>query len=113
MAFEKAVKLLGDTDTYTISSDIKSYALRDLGFTISKRGTYSYEAPLDQKSPFTPAARLKITVSPELDSFKMNTVNQSGTMAVNIFSHDRADEFTEQLNFILANMIERDVVVKN
>lgn len=113
MAFEKAIKLPGDTDTYSISSEIKSYALRDLGFAISKRGTYSYEAPLDQKSPFTPAARLKISVSPELDGFKMNTVNQSGTMAVNIFTHARAAEFTEQLHFILNDMIDRGIFVKS
>lgn len=113
MAFEKQVKVVGDSETYVISPAIKKYTLRDLGFEISKRGTFTFERSLDPNSPYKAAAKLKIVVNEDLTGFKMNTVNASGTIAMNIFTNARADEFSTQYHYILDEMVERGVFIKN
>lgn len=112
MEFQQAVRLNGDTDTYTISPAIKEYTLLDLGFEKTKRGNYRYLGSLDRKSPFKPFARLQITVNDDLSGFKMDTVNSTGFSKVNIFNQDRKDEFVTQLHFILNEMVERGIFDK-
>ncbi|KIS03073.1 DUF1831 domain-containing protein [Paucilactobacillus wasatchensis] len=113
MAFEKRVQVIGDTDTYSISPAIKKYTLRDLGFEVSKRGSFTFERSLDPSSPYKAAAKLKIVVNDDLTGFKMNTVNASGTGTMNIFTSTRTDEFVTQYHYVLAEMIDRGVFEKN
>lgn len=112
MPYSKSVRVMGDADTYSISPEIKEYTLSDLGFTKSRRGTFEYEGSLDRKSPFKPAAKLKIWVAPELDGFKMETVNGPGTTKINIFKGPRSKEFVLQYHFILDEMVERHIFDK-
>ncbi|KRM12544.1 DUF1831 domain-containing protein [Paucilactobacillus suebicus] len=112
MAFSKQVQVKGDSDIYQISPNVKKYTLRDLGFDPTRHGAFVYVGSLDTASPFNAAAKLKITINADLDEFKMDTVNTSGTASVNIFNHSRADEFVTQYHFILNEMIDRDVFVK-
>lgn len=112
MAFQKTVRVAGDTDAYTISPQIKKYALLDLGFEETRPGNYRYRGSLDRQNPFQPAARLQIIVNQDLDGFKMDTVNASGTMKVNIFKGPRTAEFTTQYHFILDEMVQRGIFDK-
>lgn len=112
MVFADKVQVPGDSDTYQISSQIKKYTLRDLGFDLKPNGTFIYEGSLDPTSPFEAVAKLKITFKKDLGSFKMDTVNKSGSATVNIFKHARADEFTTQYHFILDEMVKRGVFEK-
>ncbi|WP_137597181.1 DUF1831 domain-containing protein [Paucilactobacillus kaifaensis] len=113
MAFEKQVKVVGDNDTYAIGPAIKKYTLRDLGFEVSKRGTFTFERSLDPSSPYKAAAQLKIVINEDLTGIKMSTVNASGTIAMNIFTNARADEFVTQYHYILDEMVKRGVFIKN
>ena len=42
MEFTKTVQISGDKDKYTISPEIKKYALLDLGFEQTNRGNFEY-----------------------------------------------------------------------
>lgn len=112
MAFSTSVQVKGDQDTYEISDQIKKYTLRDLGFDVSNKGTFSYERSLDPTSPYAAGAKLKIAVNADLTGFKMNTVNASGTQSMNIFTNQRANEFVQQYHYILDEMVERGVFIK-
>ena len=113
MEFTKQVQIPVDSDTYAISGDIKKYALLDLGFEQTKRGNFEYKGSLDTDNPFNPVARLRILINVDLDGFKMETLSGNGMRKVNIFKHQRAAEFVEQYHYILDEMIDRHVLVKN
>ncbi|WP_369396166.1 cysteine desulfurase [Paucilactobacillus hokkaidonensis] len=87
--------------------------MRDLGFEVSKRGTFTFERSLDPNSPYKAAAKLKIVFNDDLTGFKMNTVNASGTVTMNIFTSSRADEFVTQYHYMLAEMVERGIFEKS
>lgn len=112
MEFAKSVRIPGDKVTYSISPDIKKYALLDLGFEETKRGNFEYKGSLDTDNPFKPVARLRILVDADLDGFKMETVSGNGMRKVNIFNHQRSAEFVEQYHYILKAMLDRDVLVE-
>lgn len=109
MPYSKSVRVAGDSQTYTISPEIKEYTLSDLGFETSRRGTFTYEGSLDRTSPFKPAAKLKIWITPEMDAFKMETVTGNGMSKINIFKGARSKEFVLQYHFILDEMVERHI----
>ncbi|WP_267202102.1 DUF1831 domain-containing protein [Limosilactobacillus kribbianus] len=110
MEFAKSVRIPGDTVTYSISPDIKKYALLDLGFEETKRGNFEYKGSLDTDNPFKPVARLRILINADLTGFKMETISGNGMRKVNIFKHARAKEFVEQYHYILADMLKRQVL---
>ncbi|HIW70219.1 MAG TPA: DUF1831 domain-containing protein [Candidatus Limosilactobacillus merdipullorum] len=109
MPYSKSVKVAGDSQTYTISPQIKEYTLNDLGFEQSRRGTFTYEGSLDRTSPFHPAAKLKIWITAAMDGFKMETVNGNGMSKINIFKGPRSKEFVLQYHFILDEMVNRHI----
>jgi hypothetical protein len=109
MQFAKTIQLQGDPDKYTISPEIKRYALIDLGFEETKRGNFEYLGSVDTKNPFNPVAKLRILISADLDGFKMETVTGNGLRKINIFNHPRSKEFVEQYHFILKDMLDRNV----
>ncbi len=74
MAFNKTVTLQGDSTAYTISSNVKKYTLKDLGFQETKVGNFSLKRSLDPKSPFNPSIELKVMINSTLDGFKMAAV---------------------------------------
>ena len=113
MEFTKQVQNPVDSDTNAIRDDIKKYALLDLGFEQTKRGNFEYKGSLDTDNPFNPVARLRILINADLDGFKMETLSGNGMRKVNIFKHQRSAEFVEQYHYILNEMIDRHVLVKN
>ena len=67
MEFTKTVQISGDKDKYTISPEIKKYALLDLGFEQTNRGNFEYLGSLDTDNPFKPVARLRILINNDLE----------------------------------------------
>lgn len=98
--------------TYAISPAIKQYTLLDLGFEKTKAGNFKYSGSLDRQNPFQPAAKLNIMVNADLTGFKLSLVNATGMKTVDIFKLTRAAEFQTQLDFIMAEMIERGIFVQ-
>ncbi|MHC9532841.1 DUF1831 domain-containing protein [Dellaglioa sp. BT-FLS60] len=113
MAFEKSVQLLGDTATYELSLNVKKYTLRDLGFAETKAGNFQLERSLDPNSPFNQGIKVKIIVDKSLSGFKMSTTTANGLKAVNIFKDEDKKSETEQFNYVIGQLIDRDVLKKN
>ena len=105
MEFTKTVQISGDKDKYTISPEIKKYALLDLGFEQTNRGNFEYLGSLDTDNPFKPVARLRILINSDLDGFKMETLSGNGLRKINIFNHQRATEFIQQYHYISLNFM--------
>ena len=57
----------GDNRKFTISPEIKRYALIDAGFTKTKRGNFMYKHPLYNESPYNATCQLKLTINEDLD----------------------------------------------
>ncbi|AWD62077.1 cysteine desulfurase [Limosilactobacillus reuteri] len=112
MEFTKTVQISGDKDKYTISPEIKKYALLDLGFEQTKRGNFEYLGSLDTDNPFKPVARLRILINSDLDGLKMETLSGNGLRKINIFNHQRAAEFVQQYHYILDEMVARQIFTK-
>jgi len=112
MAYTATVKLEGDTKTYALSKTIKKYTLMDLGFVKGRSGVFSLERSLDPMSPYQAAYKLKMTVDADLTGYKMAVVTGNGAQRANIFKNDVHPEAVEQLRFVMANFIERDVLTE-
>ncbi|KRL84136.1 DUF1831 domain-containing protein [Ligilactobacillus apodemi] len=111
MAYGKTAEILGDTTTYQLSSDVKKYALRDTGFMETKGGKFQLERSLDPASPFK-GFKLKVVVAADLGSFKMVTTTANGLKEVNIFKGKDAAANQEQLEYILADLLARNIIEK-
>lgn len=110
MALTQTVKVLGDTKTYKLSGNIKRYTLMDTGFMRTKNGGFQLERALDPNSPYTSANKLRIIVSKDLDKFSMSVTTANGLRAVDIFKSDATAGNVEQYNYVLANLLERQVL---
>ncbi|MFD1124903.1 DUF1831 domain-containing protein [Lentilactobacillus raoultii] len=110
MAFSTAVKLTGDSHTYELSPAIKKYTLKDLGFTITKAGNYSLDRSLDPNSPYGTGYKFKMMVAKGLDGFRMSVTTGNGLQKVNIFKNPETQSSVEQLNFLINNLINREVL---
>ena len=108
MAYATTAKILGDTTTYQLSPNVKKYSLRDTGFIETKGGKFQLERSLDPASPF----KGKIVVSADLKSFKMVTTTANGLKEVNIFKGKDTATNQEQLEYILADLVARNVIEK-
>ena len=111
MAYATTAKILGDTTTYQLSPNVKKYSLRDTGFIETKGGKFQLERSLDPASPFK-GFKLKIVVSADLKSFKMVTTTANGLKEVNIFKVKDTATNQEQLEYILADLVARNVIEK-
>lgn len=112
MLFEKEMQIAGDTDTYELHPNIKSYALKDVGFQVSNAGNYTLERSVDPTSPYNKNRMLKIVVSKDLSGFKMSTTNASGNARINIFKGANAEGNVEQYHFIMQNLLDREILKK-
>ncbi|CAM2801970.1 DUF1831 domain-containing protein [Dellaglioa algida] len=112
MAFEKSIQLLGDIVTYELSADVKKYTLRDLGFAETKAGNFQLERSLDPNSPFNQGIKVKIVVDKTLSGFKMSTTTANGLKAVNIFKDENKKAETEQFDYVIGQLVDRDVLKK-
>ncbi|KRK74392.1 hypothetical protein FD02_GL000997 [Lacticaseibacillus nasuensis JCM 17158] len=112
MALATTGKALGDPDTYAISPAIKRYTLMDLGFTKTKNGGFQLARSLDPNSPFTAAPKLKMMVSADLSAFQLSVTTGNGLKAIDIFKTAATSDNVVQYHYILAELIERSVLVK-
>ncbi|WP_311407118.1 DUF1831 domain-containing protein [Liquorilactobacillus uvarum] len=112
MAYVKKLKIKGDTRTYKLSSDIKKYTLRDVGFVESKNGKFQLERSLDPNSPFNKGLKFKMAITSNLKTFKMLATSANGLSEVNIYKSADADIHIEQLNYILEELEKRQVLEK-
>lgn len=112
MAYEQVVQLKGDSQKYRLSPLIKKYTLRDLGFNESKSGKFQLERPLDPSMNFNQGFKFKMIVAPDLKTFKMATTTANGMREVNIFTSNGSATHVEQLNYILDELLKRQVIEK-
>lgn len=112
MAYTEFNQLKGDNQRYRLSSSIKKYALRDVGFSVSKTGKFEMERSLDPNSPYNQGFKFKMIVDPDLKKFKMATVTANGMREVDVHKGKDVETHLEQLNYILANLLERQIIEK-
>ena len=93
MAYTEVAKVLGAQDSYRLSPEIKRYSL-------------------DPNTPFGQAFKLKVVVDASLKKFKLATVTANGLKEVNVFTGKNAEVNVEQLNFILADLVAHNILVK-
>ena len=110
MAYTKEAKILGDKRTFVLSDEIKKYTLRDVGFMESKGGKFILERPLDPSSPYNASIKLKVTISSDLQTFKMGVTSANGLKEINIFKGTDIEKHIEQLNFVIDNLKERSIL---
>lgn len=110
MALATTSAPLGSPKTYAVDPAVKRYTLMDLGFIKTKNGNFQLERSLDPNSPFTAANKLRITFKADLSAFQMGVTTGNGLKAVNIFKTDKTAENVEQFNYIVAELIDRQVI---
>ncbi|MGF7437773.1 DUF1831 domain-containing protein [Lentilactobacillus senioris] len=113
MAFSKEVKLTGDKHTYAISPAIKRYALTDVGFIVTKAGNFALERSLSGSSPYEKGYKLKVTVAKDFSGFKLAITTANGLQSVNIFNDPSKSDNVTQYNFIMDNLVSRDILVRD
>ena len=109
MAYAKQAQLPGDKRVFSLDPAVKKYTLRDVGFAQSKGGKFILERPLDPRVAFGASVKLKITVSADLQTFKMTTTNGNGLREVNLFQKNDP-KILEQLEFSLKELQERQIL---
>lgn len=110
MALSETAKVLGAKTAYRLSPQIKRYTLMDTGFMKTKNGNFQLERALDPNSPFNAAIKLRVVVGKDLDKLSMAVTTANGLRAVDIFKDDKTAANAEQYQFIIENLVERQVI---
>ena len=105
------VVINGDNRKFTLSPDIKLYALIDAGFEKTPKGNYNYEHPLYNDSPYNAPTKLKMTVNKDLSHLTMVITDRNGLQKVNIFKNKQLAPTVELLDYILKDLEERNILV--
>lgn len=105
------VVINGDKRKFTLSPDIKLYALIDAGFVKSVKGNFNYEHPLYNDSPYNAPTKLKMTINKDLSHLTMVVTDRTGLQKVNIFKNKQLAPTVELLNYILKDLEERKILV--
>ena len=105
------VVINGDNRKFTLSPDIKLYALIDAGFVKTPKGNYNYEHPLYNDSPYNAPTKLKMTVNKDLSHLTMVITDSNGLQKVNIFKNKQLAPTVELLDYILKDLEERNILV--
>ncbi|GFZ27746.1 hypothetical protein [Lactobacillus corticis] len=108
----KVVKINGDNRQFTLSDEIKLYALIDVGFQKTVKGNYTYEHPLYNDSPYDAPTKLKMTINKDLNHLTMVITDRSGLQKVNIFKNKQLAKTVELLNYILKDLEEKKIIVE-
>ncbi|EEJ72186.1 DUF1831 domain-containing protein [Lactobacillus ultunensis] len=104
------VVINGDKRKFTLSPDLKLYALIDAGFVKSVKGNFTYEHPLYNDSPYNAPTKLKMTINKELSHLTMVVTDRSGLQKVNIFKNKQLASTVDLLNYILKDLEERKIL---
>ncbi|WP_294757059.1 DUF1831 domain-containing protein [uncultured Lactobacillus sp.] len=101
----------GDQRKFTLSPDLKLYALIDAGFVKTVKGNFNYEHPLYNDSPYNAPTKLKMTINKEMTRLTMVVTDRNGLQKVNIFKNKQLAPTVELLNYILKDLEERKIIV--
>ncbi|WP_338199220.1 DUF1831 domain-containing protein [Lactobacillus rizhaonensis] len=101
----------GDKRKFTLSPDLKLYALIDAGFVKTVKGNFNYEHPLYNDSPYNAPTKLKMTINKEMTRLTMVVTDRNGLQKVNIFKNKQLAPTVELLNYILKDLEERKIIV--
>ena len=101
----------GDKRKYTLSPNLKLYALIDAGFVKTVKGNFNYEHPLYNDSPYNAPTKLKMTINKEMTRLTMVVTDRNGLQKVNIFKNKQLAPTVELLNYILKDLEERKIIV--
>ncbi|GKS81947.1 cysteine desulfurase [Ligilactobacillus pabuli] len=110
MAATEKSQILGDQQAYQLAVGIKKYALRDAGFVEKKSGKFLLQRNLDPNLGLNASLKLKITVEADLKRFKMTTTTANGLKEVNIFKTGDVKVQSEQLGYLLNDLVERGIL---
>lgn len=106
-----SVEINGDQRKFTLSPDLKLYALIDAGFVKTTKGNFNYEHPLYNESPYDAPTKLKMTIDKDLKRLTMVVTDQNGLKKVNIFKNKQLAPTVELLNYILKDLEERNIII--
>ena len=101
----------GDKRKYTLSPNLKLYALIDAGFVKTVKGNFNYEHPLYNDSPYNAPTKLKMTINKEMTHLTMVVTDKNGLQKVNIFKNEKLAPTVELLDYILKDLEERNIIV--
>ena len=105
------VMINGDQRKFTLSPDLKLYALIDAGFVKTVKGNFNYEHPLYNDSPYNAPTKLKMTINKEMTHLTMVVTDKNGLQKVNIFKNEKLAPTVELLDYILKDLEERNIIV--
>ena len=100
----------GDKRVFKLVDNLKVYALRDVGFIVTKKGGWRYRYPLYIESPYQPIAELKVDINHDLNKLTMLITDLNGLTKVNIFKNDQFKEMRVLLNYVLKNLEEKSII---
>ena len=101
----------GDKRKFTLSPELKLYALIDAGFVKTVKGNFNYEHPLYNDSPYNAPTKLKMTINKEMTHMTMVVTDKNGLQKVNIFKNEKLAPTVELLDYILKDLEERNIIV--
>ncbi|BDR60412.1 DUF1831 domain-containing protein [Lactobacillus xylocopicola] len=105
------VVINGDKRKFTLSPDLKLYALIDAGFVKTVKGNYNYEHPLYNDSPYNAPTKLKVTIDKDMTRLTMVVTDRNGLKKVNIFKNQELAPTVELLDYVLKDLAERKILV--
>lgn len=105
------VEINGNQRKFTLSPDLKLYALIDAGFVKTTKGNFNYEHPLYNESPYDAPTKLKMTIDKDLKRLTMVVTDRNGLKKVNIFKNKQLAPTVELLNYILKDLEERNIII--
>lgn len=101
----------GDKRKFTLSPDLKLYALIDVGFVKTHKGNFTYEHPLYNESPYDAPTKLKMTINKEMTHLTMVVTDKNGLQKVNIFKNKQLAQTVDLLDYILKDLEERKIII--
>ena len=101
----------GDKRKFTLSPELKLYALIDAGFVKTVKGNFNYEHPLYNDSPYNAPTKLKMTINKEMTHLTMVVTDKNGLQKVNIFKNEKLAPTVELLDCILKDLEERNIII--
>ena len=97
--------------SYTLSSNIKKFTLRDVTFLQKPNGNYEFSRLLEEAPNSGSGFLLRITVNPDLTGFKLFITDQAGLRNVNIFK-SASEVIIEKFYFQMQLFVDREVFTK-
>lgn len=113
MAFTETATLKNSNHVYRVSPTAKGYTLRDNGFAETKSGNFQLIRSLDDMVSEHRGLKLKVAVDKQLKLLKLSTTTRDGLQSVQLYGKEGNQMAIEKLEFILAGLVERGVLVED